>query len=161
MADFSIKGPRFDGVFCTVDTFRHLITESDAVKHLQITAQHLKRRGFYVLGLHLLPGSGVKEKIHTWKGKRGRLTVHSRIEVLNINRKSRRETLEYTLRAGRKKYQSVYKLRTYTFQQFKKLLETAGCFEIVNVYDLDYDTNKPVLLNANTEEAVFLLRKIK
>lgn len=86
--------------------------------------------------------------------------MHSRIKVMDINRRSRRETLEYSLRVGKQKYRSVYNLRTYSFQQFKSLLKSTGCFRIMKVYDLDYDLKKPVALNKDTEEAVFLLRKI-
>jgi hypothetical protein len=160
MARFKIKRAKFDGAFCTVDTFRHLLTEEEAISHLQNIARHLKKNSIYVLGLHLLPRQGIKNKVHRWQGSRGKLTVSSYITVLDVNRKQREETLNYTLQVGKQKYQSVYKLRTYTPGQFRKLLDQAGCFEIVNIYDLDYKLNKPVKLNADTEEAVFLLRNI-
>ena len=158
MTRFNISGPKFDGAFCTVDTFRHLLTDEEAVSHLQNVARHLRKNSIYVLGLHLLPRNGIKQKFHNWQGTRGKLTVYSNITVFDINRKRREETLGYTLLVNRQKYQSVYKLRTYTFRQFRKLLIEADCFEIVNIYDLDYELNKPVKFNADTEEAVFLLR---
>lgn len=160
MADFKIKGPKFDGAYCTVDTFRHLFTDNDALSHLHNVARYLGKNGIYVLGLHLLPRQGIKKKIHRWQGSRGRLTVRSDITVLDVNRKKREETLRYTLRTSKQKYQSDYKLRTYTLQQFKNLLARANCFEIVNVYDLDYDFNQPLKLNHDSEETVFILRKV-
>ena len=159
MANFNVAGKKFDGAFCTVDTFRHLFTDDEAVSHLQNVARHLRENSIYILGLHLLPRRGISQKVHRWSGTRGRLTVHSNITVLDINNKQRKETLGYTLRVDRQKYQSIYKLRTYTRSQFEKLLAKAGCFEVIKVYDLDYNPEKPVLLNSDTEEAVFILRK--
>ncbi len=160
MASFSINGSKFDGAYCTVDTFRHLLTDTEAISHFQNVARHLIKNGIYALGLHLLPRQGIKEKVHRWQGRKGRLTVHSNITVLDVNRRQRNETLSYTLRTGKQKYQSIYKLSTYTLRQFKSLLNKAGCFEIVNVYDLDYDLDHPLKLNPESEETVFILRKM-
>jgi len=157
MTRFNISGPKFDGAFCTVDTFRHLLTDEEAISHLRNISCHLKKNSIYVLGLHLLPWQGIKQKVHRWQGSRGKLTVLSSIIVLDVNRRRREETLNYTLRAGKQKYQSVYKLRTYTLSQFQALLDKAGCFGIRSVYNLDYDQNQPVQLNEDSEEAVFLL----
>jgi len=159
MAGFSIKEPKFDGAYCTVDTFRHLVTDTDAVNHLQIVARHLKTDGIYILGLHLLPQQGIKNKVHRWNGSRGCLTVHSNITDLDVNRRQREETLSYTLRVGKRKYQSVYKLRTYTCKQFQNLLRKAGCFKITSIHDLDYDMNKLKHINSDTEDIVCILKK--
>jgi hypothetical protein len=159
MADFPLSGKKYDGAFCTVDTFRHLLEKREAIHHLQCVAGNLKKNGVYVLGLHLLPKHGVKEKNHSWQGNRGRLTVLSNIIVVNVNRKKREEILLYSLQVKNKKYQSIYKLCTYTLNQFQNLLREADCFECMDVHDLDYDLDKPIQLNPETDEAVFVLRK--
>lgn len=143
-----------------VDTFRHLLTEAKAASHLQNIARHLKYNGIYILGLHLLPKGGVTKKVHRWQGNRGRLTVHSNITVLDVNRRKREETLSYMLRIGNNKYRSVYKLRTYTAGQFLNLLRKAGCFTIMNVHNLEYALNKPIKINQNSEDIICLLKKI-
>jgi hypothetical protein len=160
MADFAIRGPKFDGAYCTVDTFRHLLTEEQAVSHLQHIARHLKENAIYVLGLHLLPSSGFTKKVHRWQGNRGKLTVHSCITVLDVDRRKREEILHYTLRVRNKKYRSIYRLRTYTFTQFQNLLRKAGCFKIMSVHDLDYDLNKLKQINNDSEDIVCILKKI-
>ena len=142
-----------------VDTFRHLLTEDEAVSHLQSTARHLKNNGIYILGLHLLPEKGISGKIHRWQGNRGRLTVQSSITVLDLNRYKREEVLSYQLRVDDRKYNSVYKLRTYTSRQFMELLKKAGCFMIMGIHDLDYDMNKTILINRKSEDIVCILRK--
>ncbi len=45
---------KYDGIYCTVDTFRHLLTEKEARQHLLGVSKALKKNGIYVLGLHLL-----------------------------------------------------------------------------------------------------------
>lgn len=159
MSGFDVRGPKFDGAYCTVDTFRHLLSDKLAIDHLRNVARCLKPGGIYVLGTHLLPKGGIKDKIYRWKGSRGKLTVHSSITILDVDSRMREETIGYTLRVGKQKYLSIYKLRTYTLRQFHNLLGQAGCFRIINVFDLDYDLNNPLKLDVNTEEAVCLLEK--
>ena len=154
-----MSGQKFDGAFCMVDTFRHLLAEEEAISHLQNVARHLKYNGIYILGLHLLPEGGVSKKVHRWRGNRGRLTVHSSISVLNTDRRKREETLRYILRVNNKKFQSVYKLRTYTSGQFLQLLKKAGCFAIMSVHDLEYDLNKTIQINQKSEDVVCILKK--
>lgn len=160
MAEFAISGRGYNGAYCMVDTFRHLLTDKDAINHLHNIARHLNNNGIYILGLHLLPDRGVSRKIHRWQGNRGRLTVRSSITVLDINRDNREETLCYQLRVKEKKYSSVYKLRTYTCRQFMGLLEKAGCFIIMGIHDLDYDMNKTIPVNGKSEDIVCILRKV-
>src|SRR5207247_3311365 len=45
---------RVDAAYCTVNTFRHLLTEQAARDHLERIAISLRPGGIYVLGMHLL-----------------------------------------------------------------------------------------------------------
>ena len=54
MSDFRLDRP-VDAAYCTVNTFRHLLTEQTARDHLQCVAASLRPGGIYILGLHLLP----------------------------------------------------------------------------------------------------------
>lgn len=161
LATFDAGHEKFHAAFCTVDTFRHLLTDKAAITHLQRVARSLRPGGYYILGFHLLPVSGVSKQVHRWQGSRGRLTVKSEIRVLAVNRRRREETLRYTIRAKKQKFQSRYKLRTYTWQQFRQLLSRADCFDIGAVYDLEYDLSKSIIPDQHTEDAVFLLKRKK
>ncbi len=172
MASFQIKGKKFDGAYCTVDTFRHLLSEKQAEQHLINVSQVLKKNGIYVLGLHLLSGKEVTNKVIRWTARRGRLTVKSSMTMLKLQLqpKKRMETLKVILKINKtrdrlksvpeKKYESIYQLRTYTLKQFNRLLSNTNVFEIINVYDHYYDLSKPVILNAMMDYGVFVLRKI-
>src|SRR5262245_32568933 len=53
MSDFRLGGP-VDAAFCTVCTFRLLLTERAARGHLECIAASLRPGGIFVLDLHLL-----------------------------------------------------------------------------------------------------------
>lgn len=164
MANFQIKGNKFDGAYCTVDTFRHLLSEKQAEQHLINVSRALKKNGIYILGLHLIPEHGVTNKVTRWTAKRGRLTVKTSMTMLALDKKKRRETLKVILRSEtsdqKESYTSLYQLRTYSLKQLIKLLDKTSVFEIVNAYDESYDISSPITLNSKSEYAVLLLRKI-
>lgn len=163
MSDFRIRY-RFDIAFCTVDTFRHLLTEQQALAHLQCMAKALKPAGIYVLGLHLLTDVEIKSRVIRWKNSRGRLTVKTTMSLVELDRKKRRETLKVVLQpvtnVNKEKHVSIYDLRTYTLKQFQNLLAKSGQFRIITAYDEYYDLNSPIQLNDRSEYAVFILERI-
>jgi 2-polyprenyl-3-methyl-5-hydroxy-6-metoxy-1,4-benzoquinol methylase len=161
MAKFNAKAKNYDGAYCTVDTFRHLLSEKQAEQHLIKVSKSLKKNGFYILGLHLIPEKRVSNKVIRWTAKRGRLTVKTSMTMLALDKKKRIETLKVILKANNEKesHTSVYQLRTYTFKQFYKLLDKISVFEIVNVYDEFYDISNPITLNSKSDYAIFLLKK--
>lgn len=164
MSDFSIKLKSFDGAYCTVDTFRHLLSESEAQQHLIKLAKILKKNAIYIIGLHLLPKQGITTKISRWTAKRGGLTVKTSMTLIEQNKKERTETLKVVLnpktRTKNNRYESVYKLRTYTLSQFRSLISSTKVFEIEGVYDHYYDLSKPVILDSKSDYGVFILRKV-
>ncbi|MCZ6803842.1 MAG: hypothetical protein O7D86_07895 [Proteobacteria bacterium] len=164
MASFHLKGKKFDGAYCTVDTFRHLLSEKQAEQHLINVAKALKKNGIYILGLHLISAQGVTSKVIRWTAKRGRLTVKTSMTMLELDKKKRRETLKVILRPEtrnkKESYTSLYQLRTYTLDQLKKLLDKTSVFEIVNAYDETYDISNPIMLDSKSDYAVLLLRRI-
>ena len=163
MANFKIKGKKFDAAYCTVDSFRHLLTKKQAEQHLINVANALKTNGFYILGLHLIPDQRITNKVTRWTARRGRLTVKTSMTMLNLDKKKRMETLKVVFNPKTKtqsnKYESIYKLRTYSLKQFYKLLSNTNVFEIVNVYDHYYDLSSPVMLDDRSDYGVFVLRK--
>lgn len=164
MADFQIPGKKFDGAYCTVDTFRHLLTEKSAEQHLIHVAKVLKKNSIYILGMHLLTDEQIHNKVSRWTNRRGHLTVKTSMTMLKLDRKKRRETLKVTLTpetsVQKESHTSVYSLRTYTLKQLKTLLKRTGVFKIVDAYDEYYDTANPVMLNSKSDYAVLLLKRI-
>lgn len=163
MSDFMTRH-RFDIAFCTVDTFRHLLTEQQALAHLQCMARALRPTGIYVLGMHLLTDAEIKSRVIRWQNSRGRLTVKTAMSLVELDRKKRRETLKVVMQpiTNVKKdiHVSVYDLRTYTLSQFHSLLVKSGQFRLVAAYGEYYDLESPLQLNERCEYAVFILQRI-
>lgn len=164
MAEFSFAGGPFDGAVCTVDTFRHLLTESEAANHLYCTARHLRKGGIYLLALHLLPRGGYSGKISRWRDRKGMLDLHTTISVLDVNRRRREETLSivYNVQTprSRDKYRYLYKLRTYTLRQMNTLLKQIPALRITAAYDYySFNADSPITLNSDTEDVLLVLQK--
>ena len=68
MTDFSIRRPA-DAAFNTINSFRHLGTETQARDHLQCVARSLRPGGLYVLGLHLTPTEVEPIQAESWSAR--------------------------------------------------------------------------------------------
>ncbi len=70
MADFRLPRPA-DAAYCMVNSFRHLLTEEAARRHLECVAEHLRPGGIYLLGLHLVPPDADLASIERWRTQAG------------------------------------------------------------------------------------------
>ena len=163
MADFKLK-KKVDAAFNMINTFRHLSSEEDAVSHLKCMAECLNKGGLYLLGLHLIPSDGDRLEEESWHARRGNLAVNTYMWSKGIDTKKRAEYLGlkinvYTLTKHFEiEDEMVY--RTYSARQFKSLLAKVPAFECVALYDFAYDIKQPVTINAETQDVVFVLRKL-
>jgi SAM-dependent methyltransferase len=67
MRSFSLP-KQYDAAVCLLDSFRHLLTEADALAHLQAVARAVRSGGVYLLGLHLLPPDADLNCTERWSG---------------------------------------------------------------------------------------------
>src|SRR5213593_4027056 len=88
LSDFRVSRPA-DAAYCTVNTFRHLLTEQAARGHLECIARSLRPGGIYVLGLHLLPLGGDKEDSDCWTQRRCETKVTVTVRLLRTDRRRR------------------------------------------------------------------------
>ena len=68
MADFTLAEP-VDAAYNTFDSFRHLLDEQSAQRHLECVAASLRPGGIYILGLHLLPPDADLECTERWTAR--------------------------------------------------------------------------------------------
>jgi SAM-dependent methyltransferase len=164
MSDFRLSQP-VDVAYCTVSTFRHLLTEQAARSHLDCIVDSLRPGGIYVLGVHLLPLNLNKHGGKRWTERRGktkvtitlrvlRVDVRSRIENVRVHMLVRREVTELRL-----KYD--FQFRTYTSRQFQRLLNSVPSLELCGIYDFRYDIRQPVAPNDEMPYRVFVLRRLQ
>ncbi|MEZ6047135.1 MAG: class I SAM-dependent methyltransferase [Planctomycetaceae bacterium] len=162
MSDFKVK-KKYDAAFNMINSFRHLPNEKAAEAHFHCMAETLKKGGIYYLGLHLTPTKGQSTDHEEWPARRGNLTVISSLWSDGIDFKTREEKIGmsyqvYTpLKAFRIVDDMIY--RTYTAEQFLKLIKKTDCFEIEETYDFCYELDHPIKIDAETEDTVFVLRR--
>ncbi len=166
MSDFRLGRP-VDAAYCTVSTFRHLLTEQAARDHLECIAGSLRPGGIYVLALHLLPldvdEEDAKRYAERWTERRAQTKVTVKLRVLRTDLRRRIEDLRVCLlvRRGSKelRLRHEFHFRTYTARQFRRLLGSVPWLELCDVYDSRYDIELPFALNDETAYGVFVLRR--
>ena len=162
MADFRLRR-KVDAAFNTINSFRHLSTERAAENHLCCVADALAVGGLYVLGFHLTPTAGQTSDEESWSARRGHLVVNSRMWSIAVERRRRQERVGMTLdvytptRRFRLAEEMVF--RTYTAPQFRRLLSGVPRLKLVQTCDFAYEINRPIRINARTEDVIYVLRK--
>ncbi len=162
MVDFTVERP-VDAAYNTFNSFRHLLTETAARRHLECVAAALRPGGIYVLGLHLLPLDVDEESTERWTARHARTRVSYTLRVLQTNRRRRRERLRISMlvrRGDRKlRLRDEFEFRMYTAAQFRALLRTVPALELCDVYDFCYEIEEPLELNDEITDTVFILRR--
>lgn len=157
--------PRVDLAYCFVNTFRHLLTEEDAVLHLQSVAASVRSGGLYLLGLHMLPPDADEEDEEEWSVTQGDTTVNMQLEAGDCDRGTRLETLRFQMEvvaADQPKplqFSSDYRMRIYEAAQMLALLKQVPEFELLDVYDFWYDIDEPQQFSDEMGDTVFVLKK--
>lgn len=159
---FEVKRP-VDVAFCTFNTFRHILTEQAAVRHLQCVAESLLPGGIYVLGLHLLPLDVEETCIERWTAQRGATRVTVTLRVTSADRKRRLEQVRLIMLVrdgGREqRFVSEFPLRMYTARQFRSLLAKVPELEVCDVFDFWYEIDQPRKLDDEITDTVVVLRR--
>jgi SAM-dependent methyltransferase len=162
MSDFRLNRP-VDAAYCTVSTFRHLLTEQAARGHLECVADSLRRGGIYVLGLHLRPLDGDEEDVWDWTEQRRETKVTVTLRVLRTDLRRRIENVRISVLVRREskelRLRHEFQSRTYTAGQFERLLDSVRLLELCDIYDFRYDIEQPIALNGETAYSVFVLRR--
>jgi SAM-dependent methyltransferase len=162
MADFRLTQPA-DAAFCLLNSFRHLLTETAARRHLECVAESLRPGGIYLLGLHLVPPDADYVSIERWRTRQGRTQVSTDLRVIATDSRRRIETLQVSLRVRRGeklwRFRGRFDLRLYNANQLRKLLASVPALALCDVYDFWYEIDSPLELNDTISDTVFVLRK--
>jgi SAM-dependent methyltransferase len=165
MAEFSFDGPAFDAAFCTFNTFRHLLTENDALRHFDCMSNVLAPGGIYILGMHLVPEEDYEAAVERFVVRGGGTKLTTTIRVAQTDTKRRQETLRVNIKADRPngktvRIRSEFPLRLYTPTQLKRLLRKVDDrFELVESFDFSYDIDDPQPFDKELIEALLVLRR--
>lgn len=152
-----------DAMYNTINSFRHLPSESAAESHLHCVARGLADGGLYVLGLHLTPTEAEPVGEESWSAQRGNLCVTSSLwsESIDLERRAEHIGMKFDVYTPTQQFQITGHMtyRTYTAEQFFELLSCVPDLKTAATYDFAYCVDNPIIVDATTEDAVFVLRK--
>ncbi|MCA9086546.1 MAG: class I SAM-dependent methyltransferase [Planctomycetaceae bacterium] len=154
-----------DVACCFVNSFRHLLTEEDAVEHLQTMATNIRPGGLYLIGMHLLPPDADEEDDEEWSVTEDGITVEMRLDVTSCDRETRLETLRFEMLVQdpaaeqSQRFVTEYPMRIYLAEQFRSLIEKVPEFHLLDVYDFWFDIDEPLILNDDLGDTVFVLQR--
>lgn len=151
MASYRPQG-KYDLAFNLLSTFRHLLTERDALAHLRLTAGALAPGGIFILGLDLASYGRDEPDEEAWTTRRGgRVATHVML-TLPADRRRRRERIINFVTAGGRVLESAYDLRSYDAKELGRLLARSP-FELDACYGYD---GRPAKFGG-TENALWLV----
>lgn len=162
MTDFSVDRP-YDAAFNTINSFRHLSSDKEALAHFRCLADAIRPGGVYVLGLHLTPLQGTPTDEEQWSARRGHLVVNTRMWPKDKDPKKRIERYHLRFDVHRPtvelRIDDVLVLRSYTHRQFRKLIEKTGQWAIEETYDFRYSIDDPIEIDDWSEDVVYILKR--
>ncbi|HAZ07141.1 MAG TPA: hypothetical protein DCZ01_01155 [Elusimicrobia bacterium] len=155
MASFRPK-ERYDLAFNLLSTFRHLMTDREALRHLRVTAEALNPGGVFVLGLDLAAyGEEVADE-EVWTARSGGRTAKHVMMTIPAEPRRRREKIINFVESGGKMLESAYDLRSYDAAELSALLARSP-FRVAACYGYD---GRPAELGAQ-ERALWLVLKAR
>lgn len=166
MQDFELpkrEQGRYHVAHCLVSTFKYLLTEQDAVAHLQRVASALLPGGLYVLGFHLSDYGDRAPSRERWTAKLGRESVTCNIAGWPADPKTRRERVRSRLIVkgpeSERRLETNWEFRTYDAGQVRRMLRAVPEFELVELYDFTYDFQAVHELEDDQLDSLFVLRR--
>ena len=163
MRDFELPNP-YQAAFNTINSFRHLPTDQDAVEHLRCMAKCCAKGGIYVLGFHLLPTDEEPEEEEHWSSRRGHLQINTSMWLEERNEANRMEkhAIVFDVYTPTKQFRikDLLHFRTYTIAQFEDILNQVPEWELSGVFDFAYDLKRPINLDGATQDAIYILKKV-
>ena len=154
-----------DLAVCPVNTFRHLLSEEAAQRHLAAVADSVRVGGRYVIGLHLAPPDTDPEDEEAWSAAGSIGEVDARLLVTSFNRRTRRETLRFDLAirpvdADPFSLREEFAYRLYTAGQLRQTVTASGRWRIESVHDFWYDLSEPLTLDNERGDTVLVLERV-
>ncbi len=162
MSDFATP-QRYDLAFNTINSFRHLSSQRQAVGHLRAMGDCIRSGGLYLLGIHLTPTEAAPSETESWAARRGNLAVNTHMWTIERDRRKRVERfgIRFDIHTPTRSWQieDVLVLRSYTAAQMWRLIRDSEVWECVETFDFAYRIAAPIEVDAGTEDVVYVLRR--
>lgn len=152
----------YDAAFNTINSFRHLATEQDALDHFRALAKAVRPGGIYALGFHLTPKKGTPTDEESWSARRGHLVINTKMWPKCKNPRKRVEEFHLRFDVYRPtasfRIDDVLVLRSYTHPQFQSMIDKTDWL-IEEVYDFRYSIDDPIEVDDWSEDVVYILKR--
>ena len=152
-----------DLAICPVNTFRHLLSETDAIQHLDAVATSVRPGGHYAIGLHLLPPDADEEDGERWSVEADGVRVTVTLRVIAFDRRRRIERLRFSLHVRRGdevlRRRSEFDYRIYTARQIRSLLRKTPKWTLESTHDFYWDLTERLPLDDDRGDTVLLLQR--
>lgn len=162
MSDFKVRGT-FDLAHCFVSTFKYLLTEEAARRHLESVARALRPGGIYALGFHLSWYDYREKTNERWTVERDGARIDCTISGWPADRKTRREKVEARMRVleggVEKRSKTTWNFRSYDARQVRSLLRSVPALEHVATYDFHYEIDEPQRFSDEQCDTLLILRR--
>jgi ubiquinone/menaquinone biosynthesis C-methylase UbiE len=144
MESFEVRDASVDVAFNPINTIRHLTSDRAMLSHLRAVRTCLKPGGVYLVGLEVSEPQLASPSEDVWDARAEGLTIKQLVSYIPPAAGSRDEQVisHLVISSGRgrakvtRHVDSTYTLRTYTREQWGKLVDRAG-FAIAGVYHAD------------------------
>ena len=140
VGDFTTYVPRkkADFAFNLINTLRHLMTDADALAHLECVARSLTKGGVYAVGISTADYETDEHIEDIWTGGRGQLRITQMVQFLPPNPATRIEKVinHLCVRTPTRETHadSTYDLRTYSRTQWLELIDRSP-FDLLAITD--------------------------
>lgn len=162
MTQFEVDKP-YDAAFNTINSFRHLSSDQQAIDHLDCMAEAIRPGGIYALGFHLTPLRGTPTDSESWSARRGHLVVNTRMWPRDKDPKKRVERFNIRFDIHRPTQtmhiDDCLVLRSYTAKQFGQMLSKSKAWKVDEVYDFRYSIDDPIEIDDWSEDVVYILKR--
>lgn len=139
--DGAIEQARFDFAFNTINSFRHLMTDRDALAHLEQMARALRPGGVYAVGLSTAAYGLEFPTEDVWQAARGPVSITQTVQYIPPTGKDGGARTERVIShlaierpSGVEHRDSTYGLRSYSLDQWLDLI-ARSTFEIIEITD--------------------------
>lgn len=162
MSDFRQRR-KWDVGFNTINSFRHLDSESAARSHLECMARSIRKGGLYLLGLHLTPTAVRPSDTESWAARRGHLSINTHMWPIHRDKRKRVERfgIRFDVRMPTRslRISDELVLRSYTAAQMKRLLASCPAWDVAETFDFGYDIDEPIEVDTAAEDVVYVLKR--
>ncbi len=162
MSDFHVRRP-YDIAFNTINSFRHLPTESSARNHLECMAKAVRTGGVYLLGVHLTPTEVPPSETESWSARRGHLSINTHMWFKHRDTKKRLERfgIRFDVHSPTRSFRinDELVLRSYTHRQMSQLIKSSRSWQAIETFSFAYDLDEPIEVDTASEDVVYVLKR--